>query len=49
MGGTGGSLAFGNRAQRLGFGYVTNRMGDHARSDAIERALLALLARRPQR
>jgi CubicO group peptidase (beta-lactamase class C family) len=43
MGGIGGSVAFANAERRLGFGYVTRRMADHARSEAVERALLDVL------
>lgn len=35
MGGIGGSLGWGNRAHRFGFGYVTNQMGTHDRALAV--------------
>ncbi len=35
MGGVGGSLGWGNREARFGFGYVTNRMGTHDRAMAV--------------
>jgi CubicO group peptidase (beta-lactamase class C family) len=43
LGGVGGSDGFGNRALGFGYGYVTNTMGDHARTEAVVEALEATL------
>lgn len=47
--GAGGSMGYADPAERLGYGYVTNRMGTSLRGDprdlALRRALLSVLAR----
>ena len=48
LGGIGGSVGWGDRTAGSGFAYVTRRMGDHDRADAVEQALVdaALASRR---
>jgi CubicO group peptidase (beta-lactamase class C family) len=43
MGGTGGSLGWAHPDRRLGYAYVTTRLGDHDRAEHVERALLGAL------
>ena len=43
LGGIGGSLGYGNRGRRLGFAYLTSRLGSHDRAETVERALLDTL------
>jgi CubicO group peptidase (beta-lactamase class C family) len=48
LGGIGGSVGWGDRAARTGFAYVTRRMGDHDRADAVEQSFAdALRVTRP--
>jgi CubicO group peptidase (beta-lactamase class C family) len=44
MGGVGGSLAMADPHLRLAEAYVTRRMGDHDRADAMDAAVRAALA-----